>query len=129
MLGDEAAEELERKREEGRKQVEESRREEERQQAEERKQDHQIIENLGLTGPPPSFPGEMSERSYDRHANTPKWVQMCEAKLEFQLKDRIWKKQNSQLSSAKSRFEEQIARIKAALDASRMGKRCEVPEL
>ena len=84
---------------------------------------------LGPTFAPPAdnpFPGEMFVESYARHANTPEWVRMCEAKLEWRLKDFDWRKQNS-FASAKVALDEQIARTKAALDASRAGKRCEVP--
>ena len=86
---------------------------------------------LGRTSAPPAdpFPGEMFEGSYARHANTPEWVRMCEAKLEWRLKDFDWRKQNSELASAKVALDEQIARTKAALDASRAGKRCEIPSL
>src|SRR5688500_16522080 len=77
--------------------------------------------------PPDPFPREMFELSYDRHANTPKWVKLCEAKLEWRLKELDWRKRNSRLSSEKATFDDRSVRNKAALDASRAGKRCEIP--
>ena len=66
-LGEEAAAKLERELDQVR--------EEERKQAEERKRE----EEKRMSARPGPFQGEMLELSHDRQANTPKWVQMCEA--------------------------------------------------
>jgi hypothetical protein len=80
-----------------------------------------VVLSGGTSAPPADpFPGEMFELSYARHANTPEWVRMCEAKLEWRLKDFEWNKQNSYVYP-RAILDEQIARNRRLTATLRAG--------